>query len=283
MWRFLGVCGTLSRMGRKRRGGVPGERYGRLVVLEEIEPRGPHRQRYVRCRCDCGNDHDVRVNHLRGGDVKSCGCLLREPRGRTEPDPERKVRSEMIQRCTNPNSQAYPLYGGRGIEVHPSWVESYEAFIADVGRRPSPEHTLERVDTDGGYVPGNVVWATMREQQRNRRNNRLLTFDGREQTAVAWAEEKDLPYTTLLGRLKKGWSVEKALSTPATRAHTEWAIGEHSNPSRREVELDGRVQTIKSWAEERGLRLKTVLARLSRGWAVEKALSTPARAYTRDA
>src|SRR5690606_33915955 len=119
----------------------------------------------------------------------------------------------MIQRCENPDSTGWSHYGGRGIRVCARW-KTYENFLADMDRRPSSKHTLDRIDPNGDYEPSNCRWLTMKEQENNRTNNRLLTFQGRTQTLMQWAEETGLKRETISKRLDRlGWSVEDALST----------------------------------------------------------------------
>lgn len=118
----------------------------------------------------------------------------------------------MIQRCHNPDDLNYKKYGARGIMVHPPWRDSFEAFFAHAGRRPSADHSLDRIDNGLGYIPGNVRWATRSEQQRNTRHNRMLTHGGRTQCLSAWAEEIGISKKTLHMRLSKGWSVARALT-----------------------------------------------------------------------
>ncbi len=121
----------------------------------------------------------------------------------------------MLDRCTNPDSKEYKNYGGRGITVSQPWLESVNNFIADMGSRPEGRYTLERRDNDKGYSAENCFWATYKEQSRNRRNNRRIEFEGRVQCMTDWALEKNLNFYTLQNRLKRGWTVEEALLTPA--------------------------------------------------------------------
>jgi hypothetical protein len=115
----------------------------------------------------------------------------------------------MVQRCTSPNNQNYAQYGGRGVTVCDQWL-TFANFLADMGDRPEGK-TLDRIDNSKGYEPGNCRWATRKEQQRNRRSNRLLTHAGQTKTMAQWAEDLGVPYTRLQGRLKMGWSVDRVL------------------------------------------------------------------------
>jgi hypothetical protein len=121
----------------------------------------------------------------------------------------------MKSRCGNPNDPAYERYGGRGITVCPRW-HRFEPFLEDIGRRPSPLHQLERVDNNRGYEPGNVRWATPKENQRNKRNTAFIVLSGRRIPLVEAAETAGIPVTTLRHRLDRGWSPERAVAQRAS-------------------------------------------------------------------
>jgi hypothetical protein len=123
----------------------------------------------------------------------------------------------MKARCTDPNSTSYPYYGARGITVCAAWRDSFETFLRDVGPRPSRQYTLDRIDNDRGYEPGNVRWATRTTQMRNTRGNRRLTYHGETWTIIEWAERLRLSAQAIRSRLFHGWTVERALSQPVQR------------------------------------------------------------------
>jgi len=206
-----------------------GDRYGRLTVIRETEQRRSpcgHAERQVLCECDCGNEIVVLLNSLRFGRTKSCGCLAndltaaRNRRNATHGmsnSPTYLCWYSMRQRCNNMHHQAYSEYGGRGITVCERWQNCFENFLEDMGKRPSPRHSIDRVDNDGNYEPGNCRWATVTEQGRNKRNNVLLTCQGETMCLSEWAERVGITPEGLSARLARGWSVEEILTTPSRR------------------------------------------------------------------
>lgn len=137
--------------------------------------------------------------------------------------PERNSWDAMRARCTNVNHEFYSSYGGRGISICGRW-ENFDNFLADMGPRPSPTHSLDRKDNDGNYEPGNCRWATKKEQMDNRRNNRLIEFDGQTHTMADWSRIKGMRISTLHQRIMMGWSVEAALNQPTQKRppNSEW-------------------------------------------------------------
>jgi hypothetical protein len=127
---------------------------------------------------------------------------------------EYRIWASMKNRCHNPRDQGYAGYGGRGIQVCPRWRDSFENFIADMGRRPSKKHSIDRIENAGDYEPSNCRWATWKEQNNNLRTNRLLTLRGTTKTIHQWADEKGVDAKTLDARLRDGWSVEATLTRP---------------------------------------------------------------------
>lgn len=128
--------------------------------------------------------------------------------------PEYRAWAQMIERCENPENAQWCDYGGRGIRVCDRWRAGFLAFLEDVGRKPSPGHSIDRIDNDKGYEPGNVAWRTRREQNRNTRYNRRLELDGKVQCLTDWAAEYGLPLQTVIGRLHRGMALRDALTAP---------------------------------------------------------------------
>jgi hypothetical protein len=126
----------------------------------------------------------------------------------------------MIQRCTNPNSaKSYARYGGRGITVCERWLKSFEAFLADMGPRPSPQHSIEREKNERGYDPDNCVWATRNQQARNKRNNKRYRVGTEELTLAEWSERNGIHRATMLSRIRSGWDPALAITTPLLHYH----------------------------------------------------------------
>jgi len=181
-----------------------GTRFGRLVVNEEVAPKKSHRR--FRCVCDCGNVVVVHLSALRSGLSRSCGCLRRElatTHGRSwkgQQTPEYRTWTHMRSRCRSKHKN----YGGRGIKVCKRWDESFEAFLSDMGPKP-PGTSIDRIDNDGDYEPGNCRWAPMRTQIRNVRHNVWIWYKGRRCLLIEAAEAEGFPVETARGRKKRGW------------------------------------------------------------------------------
>lgn len=139
----------------------------------------------------------------------------------------------MKTRCHNKRFKDFHLYGGKGITICEQWVHSFVAFFSDVGPKPTPKHSLDRFpNPQGNYEPGNVRWATPKEQARNwGTRNRLICFDGRTQPLSAWAEEIGIRREVLRDRLDSGWSIDTAITTPAIKQRTRLEDGTYAKAS----------------------------------------------------
>lgn len=204
---------------------LTGSRFTRLVALR---PAWPKDRLSWECICDCGTSCVIEAYKLRTGWTQSCGCLRDERTRRantTHGESKGYRRSSelgtyraMLERCYDPNNKRYPIYGARGITVCDKWRNSFEAFLADVGRRPTPAHSLDRIETNGNYEPGNVRWATDKAQQRNRRNNYLITYRDTTATLMEWSERTGMGWATLRYRINAGWAVERAFTQPVRKS-----------------------------------------------------------------
>lgn len=205
-----------------------GEKFGRLTVLELLPSLPQNSNTRLRVRCDCGNEKIVLKTNVTKGVTKSCGCLridvsrkrLRKHGGCTKRTmtPEYKTWLGMKSRCTNPRYPDFFRYGGRGIFICDRWIgpDGFLNFRNDMGLKPSPLHSIDRINNDGPYSPENCRWATSPEQCRNRRSNRHLTFNGETKLLSDWAKTSGISMKRLHARLKRGWSIERALTTPVS-------------------------------------------------------------------
>lgn len=200
---------------------LTGQRFGRLFVIRRDDSR--KKAAYWLCRCDCGNEKVVQGCHLRSGATVSCGCFHMENAFKsnwsTHGAYKTRLYTEWISmkgRCHNKNNRRYSNYGGRGIKVCPEWRDSFEAFRDwALANGYQDDLTIERKDVNGDYCPENCCWATQKEQQNNRRNNHLLTYNGRTQTLTQWAAETGINEMALSARINKlHWSTERALTEP---------------------------------------------------------------------
>lgn len=179
----------------------------------------PGRDGRALCRCVCGKERMVRDRNLRDGRSRSCGCLRREvvsvtrAKHRMIHTPEYQAWKRIRGRCGDINDKSYPNYGGRGIQICERW-DSFENFFDDMGPRPSPVHSIDRIDNNGNYDPSNCRWATQTVQQNNKRSNRLFTRDGRTQTITEWCREFGIAPQIVWCRLRRGWDTSDALTLP---------------------------------------------------------------------
>ena len=215
---FLSVEHEARYNGRMDARDKTGQRFGRLVVLA----RAPGPRVRWRCQCDCGRQAVVWA-WLLGKDTRSCGCLRREvvsTTKRTHGGLSVTHRAEYHAwwdarlRCHDPSCKSYARYGARGIVMCDAWRESLETFVRDMGPRPSRRHSLERVNNSGPYAPSNCIWALPTTQQRNLRTNHLITYHGETLPLPTWAERLHVKPVTLAARLRCGWTVERAFTTP---------------------------------------------------------------------
>lgn len=195
-----------------------GATFGRVTVVARAANEASGQARWS-CLCSCGKEFTAGGSNLRGGRTRSCGCATKEALDRA-----RVVHGEhgtltykrwkaMKERCYGKRSIGYKNYGGRGIAVCDRWRESFSAFLEDMG--PVPDGwQLDRIDNDGNYEPSNCRWVPQLVNANNRRNNRLVEFDGKKMTIAAWARETGLSQEAIRQRLNANWPVERALTSP---------------------------------------------------------------------
>lgn len=202
---------------------ITGLRFGRWTVLR-YSHSDQHRFTQWECRCECGTVRVVSRQGLRSGKSQSCGCLHVErhtarliTHGMTnDPTGTYRVWKQIISRCNCPSATHFNHYGGRGIKVCDAWSgrEGFATFARDMGTRPSPTHSIDRIDVNGNYEPGNCRWATNRDQCRNKRTTHILTHEGESLCVTDWAAKRGWKVEVIHTRLRLGWSVEKTLSEP---------------------------------------------------------------------
>lgn len=204
---------------------LTGRRFGKLIVLRRgetrIYPSGSKATHWI-CRCDCGRESTPTTSTLNNGSSKSCGCVAARKAG----DRERthglsgstmhRLWKSIKARCNNPKVRSYRNYGGRGIKMWPPWNASFRLFLAEIlieiGPKPSPKHSIDRIDNERGYEPGNLRWATNAEQSRNRRGVHRIEFDGASRTFEEWSAITGIKAGTIRHRVMRGgWGVADAL------------------------------------------------------------------------
>lgn len=203
---------------------LTGQKFGKLTVISEAPKRGKHC--HWNCVCECGNKRVVRTNNLRMGTSKSCGCVnprnfntdrVLDPRTGKMVRPDGYHSWKAIQsRCYTKSNLSYADYGGRGITVCDRWrgPGGLANFLSDMGTKPTPLHSVERVNPNGNYCPENCVWADKTEQSNNRRGLNWITHNGRTMTITQWNRELGLAEGGIEFRLRRGWSIHEAISTP---------------------------------------------------------------------
>lgn len=187
-----------------------GEKYGRLTILEVHYPKDE-----AVCKCECGNIKIARATNVLYGGTSSCGCLKNEGNNRKHGGKGTRlymIWKGMRERCNTKTCRIYKNYGGRDIKICLEWND-YNIFKDwAFSHGYTDELTIDRIDVNGDYCPENCRWATPKEQANNTRHNRLLTYKGKTQSVALWSDELNIPKSTIQSRLRRGKSVEIALS-----------------------------------------------------------------------
>ncbi len=210
-------CGCLKHEPTNR-APMEGKTFGRLTALSYDHTEG--KSAFYRCRCECGREIIVRGLSLRRGDTRSCGCLRREVTAQKNTDNQThgmynsKIYKTWVgikTRCYNSNDNGYKNYGGRGITMYEPWINDFQAFydyVSQLEHFGEEGFSLDRINNDGNYEPGNLRWTTMKEQSRNRRTNVWVEYNGEQITLVEAAERSGIRYDVLHYRYKHGWAIE---------------------------------------------------------------------------
>ena len=190
---------------------LTGKKFCRLLVVSRAENTIDGRAKW-NCKCDCGTSIIARGSNLMNGHTQSCGCLKKERTIETSVihgKSHTKIHNlwkNMKQRCSNPDNHKYKNYGGRGIKVCDEWNKDFQNFYDYVSQLPhygEQGYSLDRIDNDGNYEPGNVKWSTSTEQSRNRRNCRYIYYEGEILTITELSEKVGIPAKTLYTRIYK--------------------------------------------------------------------------------
>lgn len=196
------------------------EEYGRLRVIGDgpVQIYKSGTRRSWRLRCECGNEITADRTSVKQGKIRSCGCLRRElaadqcRKHGLSHKPEFHVWLNMRRRCNDPKNNAFDRYGALGIKVCDEWQNDFAAFFSHVGPRPTPKHSLDRIQSEGNYEPGNVRWATAIEQNSNRKSARKFLLDGKRMTLREVCQARGLNHDTVAYRLRVlKWSFDDAI------------------------------------------------------------------------
>lgn len=198
--------------------GLVGNKYGMLTIVECGEKI--RKKMLVKCLCDCGNTKNIILKYLIIGVTKSCGCLRNElssKRNKTHGlsyTTEYRTWKGMISRCNDNKNKRWKDYGGRGIKVCQEWLNSVDRFVEDMGKKPTGCQ-IDRINNDGNYEPSNCRWVTPKQNALNKRDTVIINFLGQSKPIEEWADKFNMKKSTLSNRLDRGWSIERAMTTPA--------------------------------------------------------------------
>lgn len=203
-----------------------GRTFARLTILSVAKHK--ENRPALLCRCECGEHVVVQRKKLFSGHTKSCGCLQRQTQRENSQTLVAKMTTHGASgtkewrawcgikiRTKSVDTRGSEYYLGRGIRMAPEWQDNFEEFLAHVGPAPSEDHSIDRIDSNGHYEPGNVQWSTASEQGRNKRDNVKVVWRGVERLLIEVTEELGLPYQTIWHRIKRaGWTDERAITQP---------------------------------------------------------------------
>lgn len=238
------------------------------------------------CECSCGNVKVFAATNL-GKTSRSCGCYrddrIRETceiHGRTRTT-EYSTWGKMRDGCYRPTNNMYQYYGAKGIKVCDRWLEpdgrGFMNFFEDMGPKPSPKHSIDRIDITGDYCPENCKWATDREQANNKSNNHWITIDGKRDTLANWCRHYGIGEKTFRYRIRK-WKCDEKTALTVVSRKSSVIPQDGDTGDMRIIEFNGVKDSVKNWAAKCGMEYYNVYTRIfTHGWSVEKALTTPIR------
>jgi hypothetical protein len=187
------------------------QRFGKLKVVASLESRmrGDRKRAFWLCECECGGKAEIESSQLTSGRTQSCGCLKKASigsvnykHGEANQTKENRTWFKMKGRCYNPKDAKFPQYGGRGIAICQRWLDSYEDFLADMGRAPSAAHSIDRIDVNGNYEPSNCRWATDAEQANNKTTNVMMVLGTETMSMSQWAKKLGYNYKSFFYHIR---------------------------------------------------------------------------------
>ena len=197
------------------------QKFGKLTVIKRVENDKHYHKKWL-CKCDCGNYKEVLQSCLLSGSTKSCGCLRLEINKTLKRNKKHglsntrlhKTWRGILDRITNPKNKQYSYYGGRGISICDEWKNDFKAFYDwAMSNGYADNLTIDRIDNNGNYEPSNCRWATYKIQNRNKNNIKKVEYKGKIYCASELAEKYNIKNFTFLNRLRKGWTIDKAINT----------------------------------------------------------------------
>lgn len=247
---------------------LTGRRYGRLVAIEQVKNKKDKHHAFWKCQCDCGNSIVARKDSLEAGNTKSCGCLSTEHGWQRHGYSYEKIYGifqNMKDRCYNPNSRAYHLYGGRGIKICDEWLEDIEKFIEwsyengyENGKTRN-EQSIDRIDVNGNYEPSNCRWVDKDVQNYNKRCTRKVVINEEEKTLFDLHKEYGISITTLRSRYIRYINGKCSIDDLICKGKIE------NKPQQIIIEVDGDKHNLTEWEKITGISRKTIANRYKKG------------------
>lgn len=251
---------------------VPGFRVpdSNITIIDFKGSKSKYRTKYYKALCDCGTEFTAQGTHITSGHTKSCGCIARSANGNSRTKEYNSLRGA-ISRCYNPNNKKYKNYGVRGITVSERYrgADGVDNLIQDIGTKPGPEFSLDRIDNDGNYCPGNLQWSNPKQQAGHKTTSRMITYKDETLTLEEWSQRTGILSDTIAHRLKRGWSTEKALEAGLY------------DTAKKYIEFNGQTKSLSEWAKLTGIPTPNLLYRIKAGWSIDKAFTVPTHQYNK--
>lgn len=243
---------------------MAGQKCGSVTAIRETGKCSDGKAKWL-FACDCGKEFEVSGSKVRGGEVHTCpSCskervrLARTKHGERQ-SVEYRTWTHIKSRCLNEKVPEFGHYGGRGITICERWIDSFENFLADMGKRPAGRYSIDRIDVDGNYEPSNCRWANAQEQQNNKRNNRKIAINGSIKNMAQWADENGLRHETVFKRIKRGKNGEDLIK---------------ESSAAEVIEFNGVRATIPEWSAKTGIKKATLYWRINtKQWPTSRALT----------